>query len=143
MISNVTIFNIRLAVPLSSQPIEPILTIGFNLRRARVASRGRDEKLCGRALGELKRSVVYYQNHTMFSILTVLLSIGYAVAQSTTTSGLSPAASSAAVSASAAAATAVTTSETSNVGGSVFDNFYQVWLENTVESWCLQADLGL
>lgn len=87
-------------------------------------------------LAALNRAPVYHQNHTMFSILTVFLSIGYAVAQSTTTSGLSPAASSAAVSASAAAATAVTTSETSNVGGSVFDNFYQVWLENTVDGWC-------
>ena len=53
-------------------------------------------------------------------------------AQATTTTGLSPAASSAAASASAAAATASTSSHTSNVQGKVFNNFYQIWLENTV-----------
>jgi len=49
-----------------------------------------------------------------------------------TTTGLSPSASSAAASASAAAATADTSSHTSNVQGKVFNNFYQIWLENTV-----------
>jgi hypothetical protein len=72
----------------------------------------------------------------MFSpIKIVLLSFGvsWALAQSTTaTSGLSPAASSAAVSASAAAATASTSSNVSNVKGKAFNNFYQIWLENTV-----------
>ena len=66
-------------------------------------------------------------------IVFFYLGIGWALAQSTTTtSGLSPAASSAAVSASAAAATASTSSHTSNVKGAAFNNFYQIWLENTV-----------
>src|ERR1700726_1387653 len=61
----------------------------------------------------------------------------------TTTSGLSPAASSAAVSASAAAATAGTSSETSNVQGKVFNNFYQIWLENTVRATVFLVIVGL
>lgn len=66
-------------------------------------------------------------------IVLLSLGVGWAFAQSTTTtSGLSPAASSAAVSASAAAATASTSSHTSNVKGAAFNNFYQIWLENTV-----------
>ena len=76
-----------------------------------------------------------HRHHMLSPVKIVLLSlgVGWALAQSTTTtSGLSPAASSAAVSASAAAATASTSSETSNVQGAAFNNFYQIWLENTV-----------
>jgi hypothetical protein len=61
-------------------------------------------------------------------------------AQTTTTTGLSPAASSAAVSASAAAATASTSSHTSNVQGKFFNNFYQIWLENTVHFLTFSAN---
>jgi hypothetical protein len=63
-----------------------------------------------------------------------LSAVGGVFAQtgSTTATGLSPAGASAASSASAAAATASQASSTSNVGGKVFNNFYQIWLENTV-----------
>jgi hypothetical protein len=78
-------------------------------------------------------------------LLFVLSGIGGALAQATSTSatGLSPAAASAASSASAAAATASQASSTSNIGGKAFDNFYQIWLENTVQSRVMWLIIGL
>jgi hypothetical protein len=71
---------------------------------------------------------------SIYKLTFVSVWIGWALAQSSasTSTELSPSASSAAVSASAAAATASTSSHTSNVKGAVFNNFYNIWLENTV-----------
>jgi len=71
---------------------------------------------------------------SLYKLAFVSVWIGWALAQSaaSSTTGLSPSASSAAVSASAAAATASTSSHTSNVQGAAFNNFYNIWLENTV-----------
>jgi len=66
------------------------------------------------------------------AIVLGLVFLGGAFAQTGTPTALSPSASSAAVSASAAAATASTSSHTSDVQGAAFNNFYQIWLENTV-----------
>jgi len=68
--------------------------------------------------------------HDLLKLVLSLLFIGLAFAQTSTQ--LSPSASSAADSASAAAATASTLSQTLSVQGVVFDQFYQIWLENAV-----------
>ena len=65
-------------------------------------------------------------------LVLALAVLGGVWGQTGTPTALTPAESSAAVSASAAAATASTSSHTSNVQGAAFNNFYQIWLENTV-----------